>query len=57
MQGQLMTFYYYIYRMWIFVFPDLASVEHEIMKTLRHLIIISFVNCIKTVYLYYQKIR
>ena len=47
MQGQLMTFYNHIYRMWMFVFSDLASAEHEIMKTLRHLIIISFINCIK----------
>ena len=58
MQGQLMTFYYYIYRMWMFVFSYLASVEHEIMKTLRHLIINIFYQLIlKTVYLYYQKIR
>ena len=29
------------------MFSDLASVEHEIKKTLRHLIIISFINLIK----------
>ena len=40
-------------------FSDLASVEHEIMKTLRR--ITSYLSSValklKTVYLYYQKIR
>jgi hypothetical protein len=38
-----MAFYYCDYQICVCMFSDLASVEHEIMKTLRHLIIISSV--------------
>ena len=52
MQGRLMTFLYLYYFLSIkcVCVSDLASVEHEIMKTLRHLIIISFISCIENVY-------